>query len=66
MSQNKFNAGARSPIASKPTINKAAHNQLMSILTEANETPTSAHGVFIANSTIRDIKAKINNLFDIV
>lgn len=52
------------PVAPKPErIGRKAFDTLMSLLAEDPETPVTAHGIFIANSTKRKLKKQIEGLF---
>lgn len=44
-------------------IGREAFDTLMGFLSEDTETPTSALGVFVANSTKRDLRRKIEATF---
>lgn len=64
---NRF--GSANPSGSsrnvKPKLSKSTHQKLMSILVLEKEDSSSSHGVFIANSKVRDIISRIDNLFEI-
>lgn len=44
-------------------IGRDAYDTLMSLLAEDTETPTTPYGVLVANSTKRNIKKQIKDLF---
>ncbi|QZI86130.1 hypothetical protein PODOV006v2_p0036 [Vibrio phage 15E36.1] len=44
-------------------IGRDAYDSLMGLLAEAPESPTTHHGVFIANSTKRTLRKQIEELF---
>lgn len=44
-------------------IGREAYDTLMSLMAEAPETPTTQLGVFVANSTKRNLKLQIESLF---
>ena len=44
-------------------LGRDAYDTLMSLLVEDTETPLTPHGVFIANSTKRNLKRQVEELF---
>lgn len=53
-------------VKGKPTkkrIGREAYDTLMGLLAEAPESPTTPVGVFVANSTKRNLKRQVEELF---